>query len=36
MVYSGKMDAATWVYAMTVLVVGRHSADVIHAIKGEK
>jgi len=34
MVYTGKMDAGTWVEALAVITVGHHAADVIKAAKG--
>lgn len=35
MVYTGKMDAGTWVEAISVALVGHHASDVVKAVKGE-
>lgn len=35
MVYTGKMTAEIWVYAMAVFIAGHHAADMIKAMKGE-
>jgi hypothetical protein len=34
MVYTGKMEATVWVYAMAVFLAGHHAADIIKAYKG--
>lgn len=34
MVYTGKMDAQVWVYAMAVFIAGHHAADIVKAFRG--
>lgn len=36
MVYTGKMDAGTWVYNLAVLIAGHHAADLIAAWRGRQ
>jgi len=36
MVYTGKMSADTWVYALAVLIAGHHAADIVKAFKGDR
>jgi hypothetical protein len=31
MVYTSKMEASVWVYAMAVFIAGHHAADLINA-----